>query len=141
MIVKADKGRTCVILYTSDYTNKVQTFLNNNNFQKLPKDPTGKHQKSIIKVLQQCNLIGNKKQMKFLIQTKPQPPTLKAQIKIHKPDNPIRPIVNNINAPAYKISKYLVNKLNDHLNLKYYYNVRLHYTSQRPNKTENRRKP
>jgi hypothetical protein len=33
-------------------------------------------------------------------------------------------MVNNINAPACKISKYLVSKLNDHLNLKYNYNVK-----------------
>jgi hypothetical protein len=123
MIVKADKGKTCVILYTSDYTNKTENFLNNNTFHKLPKDPTDKYQKNITKELQHGNLIVNKKQMKFLIQTKLQPPTLKAQIKIHIPANPIRPMVNNINAPAYKISKFLVNKLNDHLNLKYNYNV------------------
>jgi hypothetical protein len=47
MIVKADNGTPCIILYTSDYTNKVENFLNNNNFQKLPKDPTDKYQKNI----------------------------------------------------------------------------------------------
>jgi hypothetical protein len=62
--------------------------------------------------------------MKHLIQKKPQPPSLKAQIKIHIPDHPIRPAVNNINTPAYKVSKFLVNKLKDHLNLKYHYNVK-----------------
>ena len=48
--------------------------------------------------------------IKYLLQKKPQAPTLKAQIKIHKPGNPIRPVINNMNAPAYKISKYLVKK-------------------------------
>jgi hypothetical protein len=62
MIVKADKGKSCIILYTSDYT-KVENYLKNNNFQKLPKDPTEKYQKNITKVLQQYNLIVNKKQM------------------------------------------------------------------------------
>jgi hypothetical protein len=46
MITKADKGKTCVIIYNNDYTNKVQNFLDNNNFQKLPKDPTDKYQKT-----------------------------------------------------------------------------------------------
>ena len=45
MTVKADKVRTCAILYTSDYTNKVENFLNNNDFQKLQKDPTDQYQK------------------------------------------------------------------------------------------------
>jgi ribosomal protein L37AE/L43A len=30
MITKADKGKTCVIIYNNDYTNKVQNFLDNN---------------------------------------------------------------------------------------------------------------
>jgi len=61
--------------------------------------------------------------MRHLIQKKPRPLSLNAQIKIHKPNNPIRPVVNNRNAPSYKIPKFLVNKLPEHLNLKYQYNV------------------
>ena len=33
------------------------------------------------------------------------PPTLKAQLKIHKPGIPIRPVVNNRRAPTYKAPK------------------------------------
>ena len=62
--------------------------------------------------------------MRHLIQKKPLPPSLNAQIKIHKPDNPIRPVVNNTKAPTYKIAIFLVNKLHEHLNLKYQYNVK-----------------
>ena len=46
------------------------------------------------------------------------PPDLRAQIKLHKPGKPIRPVVNNMNAPANKISKLLVNRLNNLLNLR-----------------------
>ena len=42
MIVKADKGRTSVIIYTEDYNKKVNDFLKENNFQIIPKDPTEK---------------------------------------------------------------------------------------------------
>ena len=62
--------------------------------------------------------------MRHLIQKKPLPPSLNAQIKIHKPNNPIRPVVSNRNAPSYKIAKFLVNKVHEHLNLKYQYNVK-----------------
>jgi len=62
--------------------------------------------------------------MRHLIQKKTLPPSLNAQIKIHKTKNPIRPVVNNGNAPSYKIVKFLVNKLHEHLNLKYQYNVK-----------------
>jgi len=58
------------------------------------------------------------------IQKKPLPPSLNTQIKIHKPNNPIRPVVNNRNATSYEIAKFLVNKLHEHQNLKYQYNVK-----------------
>ena len=60
MITKADKGKTCVIIYNNDYTSKVHNFLDNNNFQKLPKDPTDKYQKNITSTLKHFNLIINK---------------------------------------------------------------------------------
>jgi hypothetical protein len=69
-------------------------------------------------------MIVHKNQVKHLVQKKPQPPTLKAQIKIHKPGHPIRPVVDKTTAPTYKISKFLANKLNDYINLKYHYNAK-----------------
>ena len=55
------------------------------------------------------------------MQKKPQTPTLKAQLKPHKPGNPIRPVVNNMSAPSYKIAKHINNKLNTYLCLNNYY--------------------
>ena len=45
------------------------------------------------------------------MQKNPQPPTLKAHLKLHKPGNPIWPVVNNMSAPSYKIAKHINNKL------------------------------
>jgi len=118
MVAKADEGKTCAIIYSDEYNKKVHNFLNENNFQKLQSNPTDKYQKLITKTLQQSDLIINKKQKKYLTQKKPQPPDLRAQIKLHKPGQPIRPVVNNRNAPAYKISKLLVNKVNNLLNFR-----------------------
>jgi hypothetical protein len=73
----------------------VHDFFDNNNFQKLLKDPTNKYQKLISTNIQHCYLIIPKNQTKYLTQKETQSPLLKAQIKIHKPGNPIRPIVNN----------------------------------------------
>jgi len=61
--VKADKGKTSVILYSDDYTEKVYTFLNDNNFQTIQTNPTDIFQKLLTKTLQQCNLIINKKKL------------------------------------------------------------------------------
>ena len=89
----------------------------------LPKDPTNKYQKLIQKTLKQCNLIIHKHKIKYLTQKKSSPPTLKTGLKLHKPDVPIRPVVNNMNAPSHKIAKRLLRILNKHLTLNNYYNV------------------
>jgi hypothetical protein len=45
VITKADKGNTLVIIHKDEYHNKIQEFINNNNFNKLPSDITNKLQK------------------------------------------------------------------------------------------------
>ena len=75
MITKADKGKSCVIIYTEDYNKKVHTFLND-NYLKLPKDPTPQYQKLIKTTLQNSDLIVKKKQIKFCTQKKPLPPQI-----------------------------------------------------------------
>jgi hypothetical protein len=44
-------------------------------------------------------------------------PKLKAYIKIHKENEPIRPVIDNTQAPSYKIAKYLNNKIKAYINL------------------------
>jgi hypothetical protein len=124
MIARADKGKTIIIINTDEYTKKVESFLTENDFHTLQNNPTNKDQKLLHKILQQCNLLIDKKQIKFLMQKNPLPPTLKAQIKLHKPGHPIRPVINNIKAPSYKIAKHLTNILNRHLHLENQYNVK-----------------
>jgi hypothetical protein len=116
------KGKTTVTIYTNDYYNKVHTFLAENNFHTVPKDPTIKDHKTIQKTLQQCDKIIDKKQIKYLIQKNPTPPTLNALIKLHKPGIPIRPVINNTNAPAHRAAKRLNTILNNHLHLSHLYN-------------------
>jgi hypothetical protein len=54
----------------------------------------------------------------------PKAPCIKGLIKIHKPNNPIRPIVNWQEAPAYKLSKHLTDILIQHLQLPDSFNVK-----------------
>jgi hypothetical protein len=89
IITQADKGKTIVIINTEEYSNKIHTFLATNNFNTLTRDPTNKYQKLIIKTMQECKMIIDKRQIKYLMQKKPSPPTLKAQLKLHKIDIPI----------------------------------------------------
>jgi len=86
MITPADNGKTIVIIYNYEYSNKVHTFLSENNFHTIPKNPISKDQKHIQNAIHQCDLIIHKKQNKH-----------------------IWPVIHNRNTPSYKIVK----KLND----------------------------
>jgi hypothetical protein len=88
---------------------------NSRKFTQLQKDPTDKFQKQLQQILPKCNKIIDKQQKKYLMQIKPQPPTMNAQIKIYKENEPIRPVINNIQAPSYKIAKFFNKRLNDQL--------------------------
>jgi hypothetical protein len=78
---------------------------------------TDKYQKQIQQTIIKCNTLNDKQRKKYLTQIKPQPPNLKAQIKIQKDNEPIRPVVNNIHAPTYKVAKFLNKWLTDTLQL------------------------
>jgi hypothetical protein len=84
--------------------------------------------------MQQCDLIIPKNQTKHLTHRKPQPPLHKAQIKIHKPGNPIRPVVNKRTAPTYKVAKLFAKKLNDYTHLTSIRHLKkLNHPSKQPN--------
>ena len=75
------------------------------------KDPTEKFQKQIQKAVTQYTDIIEKTKHKYIINVKPSTPQLKANIKTHKEGMPIRPVINNINAPAYNLAKLLNKQL------------------------------
>lgn len=52
-----------------------------------------------------------------LTQIKPLAPKFNALIKLHKDNEPIRPVVNNIHAPTYKLAKFLKQWLSETLQL------------------------
>jgi len=95
IVTQTDKGKTIVIINSKEYFKKVHSFLTANNFNTLIKDPTEKFQKLIYKTMQECNLIIDKRQIKYLTQKKATPPNLKAQLKLHKIGIPTRPVINN----------------------------------------------
>jgi hypothetical protein len=57
-------------------------------------------------------------------QYEPFNPSIKGLIKIHKPDQPIRPEVNWRNAPAYKLSKLFTKKVNQLALLPHSFNIK-----------------
>jgi hypothetical protein len=102
--VQADKGRT-IVIYKEHYTNKIHNFLTENNIQPLQKNPSTR----AVNIFRKYNKItsSSTKAKSNTHLKNPTPPTLNAQLKLHKPNIPIRPFVNNKNAPTCKTAKKL----------------------------------
>jgi hypothetical protein len=96
-----------VILPTTQYDTKIQDFIQNNSFQITKKDPTNNFQSQIRKSINNSKtLIPHDTKWRYT-NMNPSGPTIKGLIKIHKPEQPIRPIVNWRNAPAYNLANLL----------------------------------
>lgn len=117
MIAKADKGRTIVIIDKDLYKWKVTDFVQENHYEQLHKDPTESYHKQTQKAIQDSNALIDKQRRKYPAQIKPQAPKLNAQIKIHRDNAPVRPVVKNIHAPTYKLAKFLTKWLSETLQL------------------------
>jgi hypothetical protein len=112
MIASADKGNSVVILPIQQYESKIQDFIDKNKFQISTTNPTKTFQNQIRRTINHSpNLIPSASKWKF-INLNPSAPTIKGLIKLHKPDHPIRPVVNWRNVPAYKLSKLFTQKIN-----------------------------
>ena len=64
---------------------------------------------------------------KYPVNIIPTAPKLNALIKFHKEIEPTRPVVNNKQAPFYKIAKYVNKSLNNLINLPYMYTTKNSY--------------
>ena len=114
-----------VLLYLPihQYQSKIQDFIDTNNFQSSTSDPTKTFQSQVRKTVNHSpNLIPPCLKWK-LINLNPSAPSIKGLIKLHKPDHPIRPVVNWRNAPAYKLAKSFNQKITQFAPLPYAFNV------------------
>jgi hypothetical protein len=106
-IAKADKSKALVIIDKTALTHKVHTFIHENGMIQLNKDPTEKYQKQIHVAIQNSEDLIDKDRRKYLLNIKPMAPKLNANIKTHKENEPIRPVIDNTEAPAYKTAKFI----------------------------------
>jgi len=58
-----------------------------------------------------------------IINLNPETPSLGGLIKVHKINTPIRPIVNFINVPSYKLTNTFTGDLKSYISLPNVYNV------------------
>ena len=110
IIQKADKGGGIVVLNTTDYKNKILSMLNDPvTYTEIPRidlQAAKLSTDSAILSLYAGDFIS-KKQKKYLMRCEPKLPVLYGLPKIHKLNWPLRPIVSQINSPAYNLNKLL----------------------------------
>jgi hypothetical protein len=64
MIAQTDKGKTALIIYKDGYSEKIHTFLTDNEIHTFQKNPIKKDQKHIQENLQKSNPVFNKQHHK-----------------------------------------------------------------------------
>lgn len=132
IFTRADKGNTIIALHREQYTEKTEDFLR--GFEKEDENPTTKYQTEVKNTIRNSSLF-NDLDYYYLTQMNPQPPKLYSFIKLHKENNPIRPVVSFITAPSYKLSKRLINIIQRHSNFQPAFSIK--NTSQLIDKIKN----
>ena len=95
IITTSDKGNKTVIMYKTDYNNKMNQLLEDKNTYKITRiDPTNKLQKPITTSSQNCSKLDNA-------------PRLYGLPKIVKENTLLRPISSSINVPCYSLAKHI----------------------------------
>nr|XP_054750223.1 uncharacterized protein LOC129255931 [Lytechinus pictus] len=106
VIKPADKGSAIVVMSSKDYIDEgIRQLSDVTTYQKLDKDLTDQHLQLVKQTID--TLDEDKKVKRNLIPTNASCPNMYFLPKIHKPNNPGRPIVSGCSCPTVEISKYL----------------------------------
>ncbi|XP_046848063.1 uncharacterized protein LOC124441644, partial [Xenia sp. Carnegie-2017] len=114
IILPADKGRKTVIMDRSEYIDKAKTLLQDTTtYELLHKDPS---KTTTNRINQKLKHLKDKKKLNENDYRRIRPNDASTAKfyglpKIHKENNPLRPIVSLPGSPSYELSKYLYNIL------------------------------
>lgn len=109
--VKADKSNNLVILNKNDYDQRVEQLITECNYTEVKRNPLKKMIRETNALRQKIKQVFSDRVCRALIVSNPTLPKLYALPKTHKIGNKMRPIVSNINAPTYKLAKWLVSEI------------------------------
>ena len=110
IIRKADKSSIYVLLNRGDYMDKVHDIVSDESkFRKISKDPTeGLKREANLLISAQNSVQDCIKIPKIVGDFSPE--YLYGNCKIHKPNNPLRPIISQVTTPTYNLAKF-INKI------------------------------
>lgn len=123
IITKADKGNTIVIMDKNEYIRKTEEFIKLGPYKEINYNYTNKFQAKIKRVIKENSELNNYEK-KNIIESNPSIPILKCQIKLHKENKPVRPIVSFIGAPSYKLSKMMSKTLKEKYEFKEIHSIK-----------------
>lgn len=110
LITSADKGNKTVILYKTEYREKMTKLLEDKNTYKVTRiDPTKKLQNINNNIVNELFKLGHIEYGKKiqLYSTSSMAPRLYGLPKIHKEGTPMRPISSSTNVPCYNMAKHI----------------------------------
>ncbi|XP_071440277.1 uncharacterized protein [Hetaerina americana] len=113
LILPADKGNSTVQMKKRDYENKLSLTLEEPTYLKLKSDPTAKMEKNARALIKKSSI--PKEEHRSLFPSAAKQPRLYGLPKLHKDGIPPRPIVSQIDAPTYRLSRYLASSLQPHV--------------------------
>ena len=118
VITNVDKGGAVVIQDVAEYINEANRQLSNQEFyKKCDRDLTHLHAKKIndtITEFERSNILTTKT-ANMLRNKSPKTPKFYTLPKIHKPNNPGRPVISSINCHSANISEYVDHHLKEHV--------------------------
>lgn len=111
IIVKPDKGKGVVIMNRDDYLRKMKVILNDNTkFRKVNGDLFDinvKLEDKLNRLLRPIRKDIGDENYNFIYASGSAPGIMFGQPKVHKLDNPLRPIVSSIGTAGYNLAKFL----------------------------------
>ena len=114
IILPADKGKATVVMNKSDYEDKMNHMLSDEQtYSKVDKDPASSMERKLNSLLLSLKKKGSLCPGTYnrLRSTGGLTPYIYGLPKIHKPDVPLRPIVSFCTSPTYQLSKFLARLL------------------------------
>ena len=110
IILTADKGVALVVMDKNDYIRKMKELLDDSNmFKPLNTDPTMKQKNKLINILRRIKTEAKLEDAIYrrMYPTVASSPKLYGLPKIHKKNNPLRPIVSSRGSATYGVTKEL----------------------------------
>ena len=116
---KADKSNLIVILNKQEYIEKLKNIVGDESkFKKITRNPAEEIKKELNNIIKKTNNECGEEIFKTIIGDY-RPGYLYGNVKIHKPNNPLRPIISQVPTPTYQLSKTLNQLITQYMPSKY----------------------